>query len=185
MGGLNNDLQIFVLGLKQEEEKRNEQKEFPPCNVEYKSDPEQTRFWCTTVSIFLDISDRNCNEILFSIPEALNETGPAIPFSSSIKTTSRSRACAPGRSTSIYLNYDRTRIVMKTRARVSRTATIKPTTTTETVLRKKIWVDERRGITCYGPIVTRWFDDLFPFPVRSKYFWYLNESYLKEATKRT
>lgn len=29
-------------------------------------------------------------------------------------------------------------------------------------------------------------DELIPFPVRSKYFWYLNESYLKEeATKRT
>lgn len=41
-----------VLGLKQEEELRNERKEFPPCNVEYKADPERTRFWCTTVSLF-------------------------------------------------------------------------------------------------------------------------------------
>lgn len=120
------------------------------------------------MSIFVDISDGNSNESLFSIPAALNETGPAIPFSSSIKTRSRLRACAPERSTSIYLSYDRTRIVMKTRDRVMRTATIKATTTTEIALRKKIWV-ERRDYLLWAdryPVI----DELIPFPVRSKYF---------------
>jgi hypothetical protein len=35
--------------LKQQEEEANFQKEFPPCNMEYKRE-KGTRFWCTTQS---------------------------------------------------------------------------------------------------------------------------------------
>jgi len=40
---------VCFLGLKQIEEEKNFNVEFPPCNIEYKADS-GTRFWCTTQS---------------------------------------------------------------------------------------------------------------------------------------
>lgn len=40
---------FYIQGLKQQEEEQNFQREFPPCNMEYKPS-KGTRFWCTTQS---------------------------------------------------------------------------------------------------------------------------------------
>lgn len=122
-----------VLGLKQEEELRNERKEFPPCNVEYKTDPERTRFWCTTVSAFWLVFELNHWNVRFSIPGALSATGPVIQFSSSTKTKRHSRAYASRRRTSIYLNLGRTRIVTTWRDPVLSKVTSRPAETSKAV----------------------------------------------------
>lgn len=116
------DLHNSILGLKQQEEERNFKHEFPPCNLEYKSDPETTRFWCTTVSCKFTqfISFCLTKNPSSSILVVLSVTGLVIQFNSLIKIRRLFHVSVPRKSNLIYLNCDHMITVMRRRDLVLR-----------------------------------------------------------------